>query len=940
MDRIPKEFRLSFEQFHQGSQQKSTMGSSHKRDGDTSSRRKRRTSAAAAAAAIVSSDDDDELFDGVKKERKAKRSTKKDAKKKKKKSTKKSESYSSDQGESSSSSDDSDIASEDDVIISRSLGKKSKKKKKKDRKFKKKTSESTCATSLSRHSSIDTDLSFDDSDVEKELSSHYRPKMRKRRPSADSNPFEGMTPDEISALAAAANEALAGISNHSSGSGSGRHESGSVAPRRGKNFKATTTATVETIPSVPQVPPPPSTSRRRVRTTSKSPRPGKDDTNRKKVISSSSAAETCTRAAPPPPPVTTSVVKSPRSKAGRRMKHPPKKRVRVETVWSDDEFNNECKIPDVDDDAQTLFAWAAYYEGDGQREGEEPPEAYQGRNRDDDYGVGETTSTRTGSRSTSSHTGRTSQRTPIQKVRKSGATPLQPSDPATLTAKIRDTKSKLAILEERFQNAERYGDHERAQDLKYGAIPDLKGNLRRLIAENGGNDPTAIGNTTAATSTAVETSKDLQMKLRTLTSKLEKARREGDTERVADLKFGAIPETEDKLAKIEVKEKLAELKSKLKQAESQGERERAADLKFGAIPDLENKLRRLEDPSYAAPTYRGEAKTGIGKRGGGEYGGAVNSNGRRPGAPVRSKSGDFSVMNINQQRRSSEYLASNLPGEYSMVLAGGDSGRPQPRSRGVGRSNTGDDLGGMMNARRVGLNSSAHANKHRSRSKSPSGIFRSGGRTRSRSPSGMTPGSRGGGRARSRSPSGIVPGIKSKGRGRSKSPSGMMISADVNSGRGRSRSPSGMPPRGNSKSPGRLTGRTPRGRGVGRSNTGDLGAMATTTARGSGGGPPRRNSSIHGRPPPSLGVGRSNTGDLGAMAMPPRGGGGGRGAPPQRRRSSAMLPPAGSIGMMNGSSDHRRVPPPRNKSNVGLPKGRTKTRGVTRNNTGDLHGMI
>jgi len=45
---------------------------------------------------------------------------------------------------------------------------------------------------------------------------------------------------------------------------------------------------------------------------------------------------------------------------------------------------------------------------------------------------------------------------------------------------LKEIKAKLATLEAKATQAERIGDYEKAADLKYGAIPDLKGHLARI----------------------------------------------------------------------------------------------------------------------------------------------------------------------------------------------------------------------------------------------------------------------------------------------------------------------------------------------------------------------------------------------------------------------------------------------------------------------------
>jgi len=48
---------------------------------------------------------------------------------------------------------------------------------------------------------------------------------------------------------------------------------------------------------------------------------------------------------------------------------------------------------------------------------------------------------------------------------------------------LKTTKERLASLETKALNAERMGDYEKAADLKYGAIPDLKAHLERVRRE-------------------------------------------------------------------------------------------------------------------------------------------------------------------------------------------------------------------------------------------------------------------------------------------------------------------------------------------------------------------------------------------------------------------------------------------------------------------------
>jgi ATP-dependent Clp protease ATP-binding subunit ClpB len=48
---------------------------------------------------------------------------------------------------------------------------------------------------------------------------------------------------------------------------------------------------------------------------------------------------------------------------------------------------------------------------------------------------------------------------------------------------LKTTKERLAVLETKALNAERMGDYEKAADLKYGAIPDLKAHLEKVRKE-------------------------------------------------------------------------------------------------------------------------------------------------------------------------------------------------------------------------------------------------------------------------------------------------------------------------------------------------------------------------------------------------------------------------------------------------------------------------
>merc|ERR1712063_116324 len=45
---------------------------------------------------------------------------------------------------------------------------------------------------------------------------------------------------------------------------------------------------------------------------------------------------------------------------------------------------------------------------------------------------------------------------------------------------LKEVRAKLATLQAKAAQAERMGDYEKAADLKYGAIPDLKSHLSKL----------------------------------------------------------------------------------------------------------------------------------------------------------------------------------------------------------------------------------------------------------------------------------------------------------------------------------------------------------------------------------------------------------------------------------------------------------------------------
>jgi ATP-dependent Clp protease ATP-binding subunit ClpB len=48
---------------------------------------------------------------------------------------------------------------------------------------------------------------------------------------------------------------------------------------------------------------------------------------------------------------------------------------------------------------------------------------------------------------------------------------------------LKDAKEKMAALESKAAAAERVGDYEKAADLKYGAIPDLKAHIAKIVKE-------------------------------------------------------------------------------------------------------------------------------------------------------------------------------------------------------------------------------------------------------------------------------------------------------------------------------------------------------------------------------------------------------------------------------------------------------------------------
>ena len=302
--------------------------------------------------------------------------------------------------------------------------------------------------------------------------------------------------------------------------------------------------------------------------------------------------------------------------------------VPVETILNDDD-DTICEMKTirrdvalhVDDDAITLFGWAKEDKedeeemADAAHRGDLPKAKGSGGHRD----IAPPKSKATPMHKGQDQSAAKNRPASLRRQPKFQPSPNPPNHDG-VQDKMNQLTSKLAILEERLANAERYGDKDRAQDLKYGAIPDIKATLKDLSMMLSSNSQQhthpgqgcslsrnssgcsshggySSGNESGSTATTTVTSKELEWKLHRLRKALERAELQGNTpERIQDLKHGSIPTVEAKLERLLVEEKLNDIRQKLVQAEQELNHDRIADLKFGAIPELKSMLRRLDEP--------------------------------------------------------------------------------------------------------------------------------------------------------------------------------------------------------------------------------------------------------------------------------------------------------------------------------------------------------
>ncbi|GJY05473.1 disease resistance TIR-NBS-LRR class family protein [Tanacetum coccineum] len=152
---------------------------------------------------------------------------------------------------------------------------------------------------------------------------------------------------------------------------------------------------------------------------------------------------------------------------------------------------------------------------------------------------------------------------------------------------IRRLKQKREELMVALQEAERRTDYVRAADLKYGALPEVESAIAKIDG-----------------TTRSDEIWRLKQKRGELMLALQEAERPTDYVRAADLKYGALPEVESAIAKIEgttrtneirrLEQKREELMVALQEAERPTDSVRAADLKYGALPEVESAITKIE----------------------------------------------------------------------------------------------------------------------------------------------------------------------------------------------------------------------------------------------------------------------------------------------------------------------------------------------------------
>ena len=204
----------------------------------------------------------------------------------------------------------------------------------------------------------------------------------------------------------------------------------------------------------------------------------------------------------------------------------------------------------------------------------------------------------------------------------------------------------------------------------------------------------------------------LEAKLGRLYLKLKKCEEDGDYDRASDIKFGAIPDVENKLKKIKaggggsgsggtgvggpptpasssanneeeiekLKKKLTALDAKLKKAEREGDYDRASDLKFGAIPDIKSKIQRL----------------------GGDVGGGDGSDAAAPAALKRSVTSPNAAASPSRPPAGPSRMTVSAEG----TVGGGTGRAPQRTPSKIKRGKSGDLLNMVGRGGRLGATKS------------------------------------------------------------------------------------------------------------------------------------------------------------------------------------------------------------------------------------------
>jgi len=113
------------------------------------------------------------------------------------------------------------------------------------------------------------------------------------------------------------------------------------------------------------------------------------------------------------------------------------------------------------------------------------------------------------------------------------------------TIELKATQAKLEQARLKLEQAQRARDTQTVADLSYHVIPDLESRIADLAAKAEARRVDAF-----VQATGNEAARTLHAQLVDKRARLERAKREGDHDRAADIKFGVIPDLEERLSEL------------------------------------------------------------------------------------------------------------------------------------------------------------------------------------------------------------------------------------------------------------------------------------------------------------------------------------------------------------------------------------------------------